>query len=186
MKNKPVRSSVYLYFILLFLGPFQITSAQNTKWIKNVEIDGIEYAKIRYSRNSSDTISIIGFMDNNNTIQGYPCKKGWIHFSKEKDLKLFCLSQTCEVENIMLPVDSWIINAHIDNFTTVVLPNDTIIQGYPVRGGGGVTGARTRFYKSGKLMSFFPSNNFVDNDVKFKKSIFNPVHISSDGTLTQN
>jgi hypothetical protein len=186
MRKKLFNMSRFHYLILLFLIIINISCAQSIRWINNEEINSIQFKKIRYSCNDSDTISIIGFMNYNNIIQGYPCKKGWVHFTKEKDLKLFCLSETHEVENIMLPVGCWIIDTQNDNFTTVVFPNDTIIQGFPVSGGGGVKGARTRFYKSGKLKSFFPSKDFISNDTKFKKSIFHSVKILSDGSLIQD
>jgi len=86
----------------------------------------------------------------------------------------------------MLPEGCWIIDFQNGDFTTVVFPNDTIIQGFPIRGGGGVKGVRTRFYKSGSLKSFFPSKDFISSDTEFKKSIFNSVQISPDGILTQD
>ena len=155
------------------------------EWMKNVVMNGIEFERIRYSRNESDTISIIGYMKHDHVIQGYPCKKGWIHFTKHKELKLFCLSESCEVENVLLPAGCWIINARRSDVTTVVFPDDTIIQGFPVRGGGGAKGARTGFYKSGKLRNFFPYKDFVRNGEKFRKSIFNFVQITSDGKCSQ-
>lgn len=174
-------------FTCLVLIIFSMIAISCThEWIKDVKINGIEFEKIRYSCNESDTISIICFMKYDNIIQGYPCKKGWIHFTKEKDLKLFCLSELFDVENIILSENCWILDAQNCNFTTVVFPNDTIIQAYPISGGCGVKGARTKFYKSGKLKSFFPSKNFVISGTEFKKSIFNSVQISSDGNLTQD
>lgn len=186
MKKVQLTMSMRYYLILLLFSILHISCVQNAKWIKNVEIDAIPFAKIRYSCNDSDTISIIAYLNNNTIIQEYPCNKGWVHFTKEKDLKLFCLSEPYEVADIMLPEGCWIIDAQNGDFTTVVFPNDTILQGFPVSGGGGVKGVRTKFYKSGSLKSFFPSNDFISNDTEFKNSIFNSVHISSDGKLTQD
>ncbi|RLD35641.1 MAG: hypothetical protein DRI74_10490 [Bacteroidetes bacterium] len=156
------------------------------EWIKDVKINEIDFDKIRYSCNESDTISIIGFMKNDNEIQGYPCKKGWVHFTKEKEIKLFCLSKAYTIGHTKLPSMCWIIDARNDDFITVVFPNDTIIQGFSVRGGGGAKGVRTVFTKKGVLKSFFPSKDFIRNNVTYKRSLLNPVDILPNGSIEQN
>lgn len=155
------------------------------QWIRNTRLNGIEFDKIRYSCNKSDTIAIIGYLRNDTMIQGYPCKKGWIHFTKDMEIKLLCLSKTYDLGETKLPPKSWIINAHHDDYITVVFPKDTLIQGYPVRGGGGVTGIRTRFDKTGVLKSFFPSTSFTQNSTTYKKSLINAVQVLPDGNLMQ-
>ena len=171
--------------IILLIG-ILISCIQQERWMRNVKINEVEFEKVRYSFKDRDTIAIIGFMKKNNEIQGYPCKKGWVHFTKDKKLELFCLSKPYVIENISLPKESWIINIQNDKFTTVVLPNDATIQELPVKGGKGVKGTRTIFYKNGDLKSFSPNQNFIKNGIKFKKSMLRPIQISSNKEITQN
>jgi len=172
-------------FCLIIVCLFIVFCVPGRKWIKDIEINGIEFEKMRYSCNDRDTISIIGFIKKNTEIEGYPCKKGWVHFTKQWKLKLFCLSESAIVENIPVPKGSWIIFTATNHYTTVVFPNNTFIQGFPVRGGGGVKGIRTRFDQTGKLVSFFPSKDFVRNNIQYKKSLIHPVIIAADGKLFQ-
>jgi hypothetical protein len=150
-----------------------------------VEKEGMEFKKIRYSCNEEDTISIIGFLKSDIDIDHYPCKRGWVHFTKDWELKLFCLYKAAEVENVDLPKGSWIIENQKDDYITVVFPADTTIQGFPVRGGGGVKGARTQFYKSGELKNFFPAQDFVLNGIQYRKSLLNYVKLTRNGQIIE-
>jgi hypothetical protein len=154
------------------------------RWEYDSEKKGLHFKKLRYSvGRNGDTTTIIGYLKDNTVINGLPCKKGWIHFSKNWKLKLFCLYEPAVCENIPLPENSWILKRADTEFTTVVFPKDTVIQGFPVKGGGGAKGVHTRFYRSGKLKSFFPSKDFIFDETGYKKSVFKSIQLDENGII---
>lgn len=181
MKNFAPKFTILLIVTTVCLN---ITcNGQYTKWQKNIEINNIQFEKLRYSLSGTDTTNIIGFVKNDTEIAGFPCKAGWVHFTKEWDPTLLCLSAATTVHNLKLVPNSWILLHPEKEYFSVVFPKDTTVQGYPCKGGGGSKGARTGFYKSGKLRSFFATRDVQIDDVDCKGSIFHSVQLHENGKL---
>ena len=95
--------------LLLFLALFPVNShAAYTRWEKDREINGMEFRKIRYSVKDGDTVTVIGYLKAETLIDGYSCKAGWVHFSKNWELKLFQLDREAIINGFQYPKDTWI------------------------------------------------------------------------------
>lgn len=73
------------------------------KWEYNVEKNGIHFKKIYQSKGGTNT----GVMTEDHTIQGFPCKKGWIHFKKDWRLLSFQLSKDFMYNKTLVPAHTW-------------------------------------------------------------------------------
>lgn len=151
------------------------------RWMRDVEVHGLSFEKLRYSCVDDDTVSIIGLLEEDSEIEGFVCRQGWVHFDKDWNLGMFCLDKEASVGNVSLPSGSWVIDADRDDRTTVVFPRDTLIQGFPVQGGGGSKGVQTRFYKTGALWCFFASKDFTINGVEYKRSSLQLIELDING-----
>ena len=154
-----------------------------TKWQWNVDINNMNFTKFRYSLNHQDTISIIAYLKTDTEIDGIPYKAGWIHFTKEWEPKLFCLYKNYSLNKVELRSGTWVM-LNMDNQSfSVVFPNDTLINGYKCKGGGGVKGVQTTFYNSAKLFEFFPDGDIMIDSIKCKGGVFYPVKLYENGKL---
>ena len=156
---------------------------QYTKWDRNVSNEKMNFSRVRYSIQETDTTSIIGYLKNNTVINGYPCKQGWVHFTKDWQPKLFCLYKKSTVNNVQLRKGSWVVLNPGRNFFSVVFPNDTIVENFRCKGGGGVNGFQTSFYNSGKLKEFFTDENITIDHIECKHGIKNPIKLHENGKL---
>lgn len=172
-----------LIIITIILSFYACNGQVVKKWIKNITVNQIEFEKIRYVKENSDTISIIGFLKENTNINGLPCKKGWIHFTKDWEADLFCLSKSAVIDSVLFPENTWIVQKVHPEYIIVVYPHDTLINNYPVKGGGGSSGVHTTYYITGKIRSFFPYQDFDLQGIPCKKSIMQSVKFHSNGQL---
>lgn len=180
MENIIKTTLVYSIILTLFN-----TSCNNhySKWQKDVCIEGLCFTKLKYSFNQHDTISIIAYLKTDTEIDGFPCKAGWIHFTKKWEPKLFCLYKDYLLNKVELKCGTWVMLNKENRFFSVVFPNDTLINGCKIKGGGGVKGIQTSFYNSGRLFSFFPDGNIIIDSIKCKGGVLHPVYLYEDGKL---
>ena len=158
-------------------------SYKHTKWHQDVERNNLSFTKLRYSLHDQDTLTIITYLKDNTEIDGYPCKEGWVHFTKSWEPKLFCLYENYSINNVELPGGTWIKLKPDSNIFSVVFPKNTFIDDYECKGGGGVTGVQTSFYNSGKLRSFFSDKPIIINGIKCKGGMINLITLHENGKL---
>ena len=177
---------IFIPLALLSAGIIFIISsayAGYTKWEKDITRHNIRFEKLRYSVSDGDTNCVIGFLKENTRIENYPIKASWVHFSKNWELEMFCLSDTATIHGVLLHPNCWIVHNTNDKYLSVVFPNDTIVNGYPCKGGGGPKGARTRFHNNGQLRSFFSNETVVIDGIACKGGSFHPVLLHENGKL---
>jgi len=151
------------------------------KWEYNVEKNGIHFKKMYQSKGGTNT----GFMTENHTIQSFPCEKGWIHFKKDWRLLAFQLSKDFMFKGTLVPAHTWFhFTFHADRTGYVFsFPRDYEVQGYVCGGSGGYKGTHTGFYESGKLRSFFPSEDVIIDGVPCEASLFANVNLYENGNI---
>jgi hypothetical protein len=99
-------------------------------------------------------------------------------------LKEFCLSEDFDIFNVQLKKDTWVF--FDDEFQlTCVFPQETGIQRYKCKGGGGKKGIQTSFYSNGKLKSFFASGDLEINNVFCTGGVLNYIRLKRDGSLSR-
>lgn len=169
-------SALCFSVILLCLHP-----ACSRTWEHDVVENGIRFKKIT----KPDNGNIIGFMAENSVVQGFPCEKGWIHFRKDWTLLAFQLSEECSYRGTLLPAHTWILLPHseVRKGYACSFPFDYTVQGYTCRGTGGYKGVHTGFYDSGRLRSFYPSQNIDIDGVPCKKTLLFNVELHENGKL---
>lgn len=174
----------YGLFIFVFLSVGINAFPQLKKnWIRNTTVNEIAFSKLRYLIHDGDTTGIIGRTKTDFNINNIPCKKAWVHFNQHWEPILFQLSEAHQVKNVNLPKNSWVRFSNTSEYIIVVFPRDTVINGFPVKGGGGSTGVQTQFYPNGKLRSFFPYKNMLVNNTSIKKSLFHSVTLNEHGEV---
>ena len=154
-----------------------------TAWEKDTIKNGIKFSKLRYALKDQDTIAVIGYLSEPAVIEDFPCAADWVHFTKDWKLSLFRLDQPAVINNFDYGKDCWIRFKETGHTVICSFPEDTEVQGLMCRGGGGVSGIQTTFYKSGRLESFYPTDVILIGDVLCKGSIFHNIVLHEDGTL---
>lgn len=162
-----------------------LVSCKNDKMIveSNITIKNCTFDKVCYHLSKKDTTVITAFTEKDIIFDNYPCKSGWIHFTKSWNLKFFCLSSDYKILNNRFKKNTWI--KFTEKSMICVLPEDMQIQGYTCRGGGGYKGISTSFYLSGELESFFPPEDIEIGNILCKSTLFGPVYLYEDGMLKQ-
>lgn len=175
--NKKVKILVVLSTLIAVLVFFN--GCKN--WEYNVEKNGIHFKKIYQSKGGTNT----GNMSENHDIQGFPCEKGWIHFKKDWKLLSCQLSKDIWYKNTDLPAHTWLHFPYHEGQTGYVcsFPFDYEVQGYLCGGSGGYKGIRTGFYDSGKLRSFFPSEDLIVGGVPCEASLLVNVKLFENGYI---
>ena len=165
--------------ILIILFSILISGCKN--WEYNAVKKGIYFTKISQSKSGT----IIGYMSENHEIQGFPCEKGWIHFTDNWDLRSFQLSTEFTFNNTQLPAHTWIHFPYHESQIGYILslPYDYEIQGYLCGGSGGYKGTHTGFYEDGRLRSFYPPDDVTVGGVPCKSTPFVNVNLYEDGTI---
>jgi hypothetical protein len=153
-----------------------------TPWEYDVKFQGADFEKLRYSVVENDTNSVIGYLENDAFIQNIPCKAGWVHFKGKKIMTFFQLSKNFKLNNFEFKRGTWIFDIKED-YLVCILPEDTEIQGYLCRGGGGSKGIHTSIYDNGKLRGFFTAGTVIVDGIKCKGGLFSPIHLHRDGSL---
>lgn len=183
MKKSFIKSGLRVLSILAISSCVMFSSCK--KWVYDEELNDIQFKKYRYAVSDNDTVSIIGYIEENKVINDIPCAAGWVHFTSDMKLKLFCLSETIEIKNVVLPAGSWIVSNYSDDALVAVFPEDTLIGSFPVKGGGGSKGIQTSFYDNGNIKSFFPYQKFEYQGKEYKKSIFKPINLDEEGVIVE-
>jgi hypothetical protein len=153
--------------------------ACSPKWLRDVEMDGIKFKKIK----TGDSGIIIGYLNENTTIQAYPCKKGWIHLYKNKNLKSFTLEKSALINNIEIPSETWATLNEKGDIILCAFPENMEIQGHLCRGTGGSKGVQVSFYESGALKMFFSPESIKIQGVLCKGGVFNHIGLHENGKL---
>ena len=150
-------------------------------WEYNTERNGIQFKKISQSKSGT----IIGYMIEDNNIQGFPCEKGWIHFKPDWQLKSFQLSEEIIFRGTLLPAHTWIHFRHHEKQIGYIcsFPGDYEVQGYVCGGSGGYKGIHTGFYESGKLRSFYPPEDVMVDGVPCEETPFVNVNLYENGKI---
>jgi hypothetical protein len=150
-------------------------------WEYDVLKNDIHFAKIHQSNGGT----YVGYMTENQLIQGFPCEKGWIHFTENWKLRSFQLSQDHAYNGTRLPAHTWLHFPFHQKQSGYVcaFPYDYLVQGFPCGGSGGFKGTQTGFYDSGKLRSFFPPSDIEINGVYCKSSFLSNVRLFENGAL---
>ncbi len=180
--NNNIRKALLINAVFIVLLSISCSS-QYTNWERDVNKKNMNFSKVRYALHKTDTICIMGYLKSNTDIKGYPCKKGWIHFTEKWQPKLFCLYKKSTINHVQLPEGSWVLLNPGDEFFSVVFPLDTTIDNYKCKGGGGVTGIQTSFYNSGKLKEFFTDKNITIDNIECENGIRNPIKMYENGKL---
>jgi len=167
--------------LLLIFSSLLFTSCKN--WEYDIEKHDIHFKKISQSKRGT----IIGFMSENQSIQGYPCEKGWIHFRPNWELLSFQFSKPYNYNGTEFPAKTWIHRPYHDGRTDYVisLPYDMEIQGHLCGGSGGYKGIHTGFYGNGKLRSFFPPKDVIIQGVPCEASLLENINLYENGKLQQ-
>ena len=174
MKPYKIRYNFFLIFLILF------SACSVFQWEKDVEQNGIRFVKIRHIEPSG---TIIGKTEQNFQTDSFVVEKGWVHFYPNWSLKTFLTAEPLLVGTMSLPAKSWIFLDSIGIVSHCVLPQDQEIQGILCRGGGGVSGITTSFYRSGRLKSCYPSEDIRIDGIPCSSNIFVPVGLYENGLL---
>ncbi len=150
------------------------------RWDRNVTQNGIEFAKYRQGRGTG---THIGVLKKDTVIQGYPCKKGWVHFYPDWSLKRFFLNESMTINDNFIPYKTWVKLNEEGQIILCTFPHDTLIRGHLCQGTGGTKGTQTSFYPDGKLRGFYPPKAVVIEGIPCKKTPFFNVHLHKNGRL---
>lgn len=173
-------SSLVLLMSLVFLVSCNSCGGYS-KWQKNAEMDGIKFDKMRHSKSGT----IIGYLSDNTAIQGYPCKAGWIHFYKDRELQNFTLLDSMTINGVDVPTKTWVTLNETGILVRCAFPENIEIQGILCKGTGGPKGAQVSFYASGKLRSFFSPDQVDIHGIPCKGGIFRIIALHENGLVKE-
>ncbi|MBN8694606.1 MAG: hypothetical protein J0L69_15535 [Bacteroidetes bacterium] len=153
-------------------------------WITNINAQSVsitDLSEVKYITEKSDTVKIIAKLSTTSVINQIPCEKGWIHFDKRFNPVTFKLSEDKVLSNFQYPKGTWIYLKQ--EGIVCVFPNETLVQGFKCRGGGGISGVQTAFYKSGKLKTFFSADEVELEGKKCKGGSKKYIELYENGKL---
>ncbi|NLD38944.1 MAG: hypothetical protein GX654_18955 [Desulfatiglans sp.] len=149
-------------------------------WEYDVDKNGIHFKKIFQPESGT----VIGYMTEDHEIDGFPCEKGWIHFREDSQLRLFQLSKDFMYKGTLLPAHTWFLFPYNDVTGHIcAFPYDYMVQGYLCKGSGGPKGVSTAFYDSGKLRSFYPTEEVMIDGVPCKTTLLVNINLHENGNL---
>ena len=150
-------------------------------WEKNVTRNGIPFKKLRQSANKE---SFTGYIDNDITVNGNHCRKGWIRFYKDWSLKSFVTVKDIILSGNHIPSGTWIEFDREGSMKLCAFPENTKIQGYLCKGTrGSPMGFHTSFHNNGALHYFFPIGKIRIDGIPCKGGFFHNVSLYPDGRL---
>ncbi|MEJ2051658.1 MAG: hypothetical protein P8Y60_17830, partial [Calditrichota bacterium] len=112
------------------------------------------------------------------------CAADWVHFTKGWQTKLLRLNEETVINNFKYPKDTWVIFTEERN-VICVFPKSMKVQGYLCKGGGGVKGVQTAFYKSGRLRYFFSKQDVLVRGIQCKGGVLNIIGLYENGNLKE-
>lgn len=174
MSPGPVITPTAFIFICILLS----SCLGHGRWQRDIEMEGIRFEKIR----SSGSV-IIGRLSEDTTIQGYPCKKGWVHFYSNQGLKSFSLERPMKINSIEIPASTWVTLNEKGALILCAFPYNIEIQGHMCRGSGGPKGVQVSFYENGALKTFFSPESVVIHGIPCKGGVFNYIGLHENGNL---
>ncbi len=176
------RNSTCLILLLNLFFLFSCSSCDLLfRWQKDVEMDGINYKKLRHSKSRT----IIGYLSKDSVVQGYPCKAGWIHFYEDSTLQNFTLLDSMTINNVDIPAKTWVTLSEQGVLVRCAFPENIKIQGYWCRGSGGPKGVMVSFHPNGKIKRFFAPKSVEIDGVPCKGSIFHIIGLHDNGRLME-
>ena len=147
------------------------------EWENDVVVNGIKFDRFSQS-------SMKGYLAENTLIQGYPCKKGFIFFYDNGNLRTFRFSKPFEFSDFVIPEKTWGMLDREGDIYICFFSKDTKVQGYPCRGSiMGLEGVQTSFHKNGKLNCFFPRKDIEIDGILCKGSVFHLTGLHDNGKL---
>ncbi len=178
-----------IFFKILSIGCLFIFTlinnvySQYTKWEKNVTYNEINFKKVRFLIETSDTLIVQGVLSGETTINNIPCRRS-IVFINDWELKRFILAKDFTVDGIKYP--EWTRINYGQKGILLFLGRDMIYQGYCCNGNYEKwysTGIHTSLYPNGKLKGFFPCKDITIDNIPCKSSPFAGVHLYQNGKL---
>lgn len=157
-----------------------------TPWVRNVELGGVAFRRMRCALDHGDTLLVLGQAAEAVTVQGIPCAADWLHLGPDQEPRLFRLAAPCRIDGVELPADSWVrLRPAGDPNGRVVctFPGTTVIQGHACLGGGGVKGPQTGFHPGGALQGFHGAGDPVIQGVPCRGGVLHPIRLHPDGSL---
>jgi len=169
-------TSSFLFLLILFI---LLANGCFFNWEKNIKKNDLHFSKLRQDGKSR---TWVGFISENQKVNQYFCKAGWIHFYSDWELKACTLAKKINFNGNEIPADSW-ISFRKNGEISVAFPENTLVQSYLCRGTGGCKGAQVSFYKTGKLKYFFAEEPVVIDGISCKASIFHLIGLHENGKL---
>ncbi len=186
-----MKKSIITYSILVAIVFFvsQTTFAQYSKWEKDVSYFGIEFKKIRFRIEDTDTMYVEGFLKQQTIINDYACHKR-VLLSKKCELISFILSDKDTIAGNIFKKETQVTFQKKGGFHFYCLYNP-VIQGYQCKGTNykklffmGSTGLQ--LYSSGKLKYFQPVDDIEIQGVFCKPSpVRGGIYLYENGKLKE-
>ncbi len=176
-----MKNSISEWLVLGLLILFGAGCYPNVDWEYDVLREDIHFE--RMGQRESGTL--VGIISEDTEIQGYPCKKGWVHFVSEFKLLNFTASQPIENGANVIPEDSYIRLNDKGQITVCALPRTMEIQGHLCKGTGGPKGVHTTFYSGGELHCFFAPKAVDIDGIPCKGGVFQYLKLHPNGKLKQ-
>lgn len=176
MKNTMLGTVMSGMLVLWAAGCYPVV-----EWEHDAVREGIHFERL----GQRDSGTIVGIISEDTIIQGYPCKKGWVHFVSEFKLLNFMASQPIENGANVIPEDSYIRLNDQGQITVCALPRTMEIQGHLCKGTGGPKGVHTTFYPGGELHCFFAPKAVDIDGIPCKGGVFQYIQLHPNGKLKQ-
>jgi hypothetical protein len=153
------------------------------RWQKDVVVQGVTFQKATIDKRGF----VIGWVDQDVTIHGRPCKQGWVHLHPNGALAGFTAAKEIALNRLTIPAGTWVFQDTNGTVTVCAFPHDTEVQGHLCRGGGvlgGSEGVQTAFYADGALKQFFAPHPVQIENVPCDASLFHKgIQLYEDGRL---
>jgi hypothetical protein len=170
------RSHKFILVAVSVLAAVTLLAGCVFNWQKDVTVNGMHFKKYTPSSIRGDHI---GYLSEDQVIQGYPCKKGFTTLWPDLTLCECQASSAFEFNGNEVPAGTWLIMSKEGYLRVCSFPKETVIQGYRCKGGGRL-GATTGFYKSGRLESFYSRENLAVDGFECKGSL---IALHENGSL---
>ncbi len=176
-----MKESIPQWLVVSLLILFAAGCYPNVDWEHNVMREGIHFERI----GQRESGTIVGKIARDTEIQGYPVKKGWVHFVSEFKLLGFVASQPIKNGATVIPAGSYIRLNDQGRVAVCALPSTMEIQGHLCKGTGGAKGVQTSFYPGGELHRFFAPKAVDIDGIPCKGGVFQYLQLHSNGKLEQ-
>lgn len=167
---------IFCYLCILIISFFSFSHtafSQYSKWENDVNYKGIEFEKLRYRDDGSESLYANGVLKQKTIIEGYPCHKN-LTLTKEGKAENFILAEDFEVAGNLFKKNTQVIIRDDGNFKIHCLYNP-VIHGYHVKKTNYkrllfMGSSNFYIYSSGKLKYFQPVSDIEIQGVWCKPS----------------